>query len=102
MSFTRLWCHVSVVGLDGAELFERDLVGTNAPDMETVDQLARLTLLADRLRGHIVVTELADELRQLLELAGLTVEMQRQTEARKESFGLQMGQEEAHPDDSTI
>jgi hypothetical protein len=102
MGSKRLWCRVSIVGLDGTQLLVRNLAGSDAPDLETVDELARLVLTADRFGGDLIVTELADELRELLDLVGLRVEVERQTKPRKEPFGLEIRQEETHPDDQSI
>jgi hypothetical protein len=71
-----LWCRVSVVGPDGDELARYALQGLGAPDLGAVDLVARLTLVAERLGGDSILTELSAGLRMLLELAGLIVEVE--------------------------
>ncbi|MFI5040631.1 MAG: hypothetical protein ACHQNA_02070 [Acidimicrobiales bacterium] len=106
MAAVQLWCRVTVVGVDGAELARCVLEGAGAPDLSAVDAVARLALAAGRLGGGVVLTELSPDLRALLELAGLRpgvaglrVEVEGQTEFREEPFGVQEGQEEGHPRD---
>ncbi len=64
-----------------------------------MDDVARLALLAGRLGGGIVLTEVSPALRTLLELAGLRVEVEGQAELGEEPLGVQEGQEEGHPGD---
>ncbi len=45
--------------------------GDLSADLETIDCLARLALLARRNGGRIVVRDCSDELRDLIALAGL-------------------------------
>jgi hypothetical protein len=99
MGSARLWCRVGFVGIDGTELFVRRFDGVGPPDISLVDELARLALLAGRLGVEIVVTELADELRELLELTGLVVEVQGQAKAKEEPLRLEGRQEEVHGND---
>jgi len=99
MAGLQLWCRVTIVGPDGAELAGRVLEGPGAPDLGAVDDVARLALLAARLGGGIVLGEVSSLMRELLELAGLGVEVKGQPEGREESFGVQETQEEAHPGD---
>jgi hypothetical protein len=93
------WGLVRVLGPDGAELAVRSLSGGRAPDLESVDLVARLLLQAKRLGGRIVLTEVSPSLWALLELSGLRVEVERQAELGEESLGVQEGQEEAHVGD---
>lgn len=65
------WCRVTVVGPDGAELARCVLMGPGAPDLGAVNDVARLALLAIRLKGGIVLAEVSPGLRALLELTGL-------------------------------
>jgi hypothetical protein len=106
MAAVQLWCRVTVVGVDGAELARCVLEGPGAPDLSAVDDVARLALAAGRLGGAVVLTELSPELRALFELAGLRlgvaglrVEVEGQTEFGEEPVGVQEGQEERHPGD---
>jgi len=66
-----------MVGPDGVALASNVLEGPVAPDMSAVDHVARLALMAKRLGGGVVLTEVCPDLRALLELAGLGVEMER-------------------------
>jgi hypothetical protein len=97
-----LWCRVTVMGPHHVALASCRLEGPALPDLRTVDDVARLALLAKRFGGAIVLADVAPALRALLELSGLCVEVQRQAESREESFGVEQGQEEAHPDDLTL
>jgi len=96
MPAVELWCRVTVVGPDGAELARSVLAGPGAPDLAAVDDVARLALLAGRLGGGIVLADVSPALRALLELAGLCVEVERQAELGEEPLGVQEGQEERH------
>jgi hypothetical protein len=83
MEELRVWCRARVFSSDGSVLVQRVLRGRHAPDLQAVDELAQLALLAHRSRGQLVVDQLASELSELLHLAGLTVEMEREPEARE-------------------
>ena len=65
------WCRVTMVGPDGVALASALLEGPVAPDMDVVDDVARLALLAKRLGGDVLLTEVSRDLRALLELTGL-------------------------------
>jgi hypothetical protein len=99
MATVEQWCRVTVVGRDGAVLARGVLGGPGAPDLSGVDRVARLSLLAGRLGGGIVLAEVAPELRALLELCGLRVEVEGQAERGEQALGVEEGQEEAHPGD---
>jgi len=99
MAVLQLWCRVTVMGADGAELGCWELRGPGEPDLGTVDDVARLALLAQRLGGTVVLAELSPTLRGLLELTGLPVEVEGQAEIGKETLRVQEGQEEGHPGD---
>jgi hypothetical protein len=70
------WCRVTMVGPDGVAMVSALLEGPVAPDMGVVDDVARLALLAKRLGGDVLLTEVSRDLRALLELAGLGVQME--------------------------
>jgi hypothetical protein len=99
MDGLQLWCRVTVMGPDGAELACVVLEGPGGPDLAAVDDVARLTLAAARLGGEITLTDLSPAMGALLELAGLRVEMEGQAELGKEPLGVQEVQEETHPGD---
>jgi hypothetical protein len=99
MAAVQLWCRVRVVRPDGSELAACELHGPGDADLKVVDDVARITLMAGRLGGRIVLSEVSATLRDLLELAGLGVEMERQTELGEETLWVQERQEERHPGD---
>jgi len=99
MATLQRWCQATVVGADGAVLAGCVLAGRGAPDLGAVDEVARLALLAARHEGRVVLAEVSAAMRELLELAGLEVEMEGQSEPRKEPFLIQEGQEEVQPRD---
>ena len=70
------WCRVTTVGPDGVAVASGLLEGPVAPDMSVVDDLARMALMAKRLGGSILLTEVCADLRALLELAGLGLEIE--------------------------
>lgn len=67
-----LWCRVRVVNSCKRVLALEDVAGTGAPDLATVDRIARLALWAKRAGGRLVISELSPRLRELLDLAGLS------------------------------
>ena len=73
--------------------------GSGPPDFGAVDAVARLALLAGRLDARLEVTEVSPAMQELLELAGLPVEVERQAERREEPLGVEESQEEVHPGD---
>jgi anti-anti-sigma regulatory factor len=74
-----------------------------APDIDTVDALARLRLTARRLGAELHVRGVSPELRALLELCGLAgvlhVEAGRQAEQREHPVGVE---EELHARDPSV
>ena len=109
------WCRVTLFGPDGARLAGWDMGAGRPPDLAAVDEVARIALLAARLGGRVVLTQVSDRMRELLGLAGLpievgdapagdrvegsAVEVEGQPELGEEPLGLEEGQEEAHPGD---
>jgi len=98
---SKLWCRVRILGPGGDEIACRVLAGSGDPDIGTVDDVARLGLLASRLGGGMVIAELSAELRALLDMTGLRaelersgVEVERQTELGEEPVRVQKVQEE--------
>jgi hypothetical protein len=88
------WCRVTIVGSDGTELVWCTLAGPGAPDLAAVDCVANLALLAKRLGGGLVMSDVLSELWALLEMAGLRVEMEGQPELGKEPLRVQKSQKE--------
>jgi hypothetical protein len=99
MGEVELWCRVTVVASDGSELARHVLGGTGRPDLEAVDDIARTVLDARRLGAAVVLVDAARDLVALLDLAGLGVEVEGQTERGEEPLGIEEGQEELHPHD---
>ena len=94
-----LWCRVTMVDPDGIALASGVLEGPAAPDIGAVDDVARLALLAKRLGGGLVLTDVSPDLRALVELTGLVVEMEGEPERGEEPLGIQQVQEEGHAGD---
>lgn len=98
------WCRVTVHAHCGVVVRDVVLGGTGAPDIGTLDRVARLSLLGARIRGRTVLADVAPALRELLELAGLSglagcperVEVEREAEGREEALGVEEVEEEAH------
>ena len=65
-----------MVGADGSVLSGRAFGGPGAPDIDAVDQVARLVLRWRRLGARVTLRDVSPEMRELLELAGLAVEME--------------------------
>ncbi len=99
MMAAELWCRVTMVDADGATLVDGVLEGRRAPDLGAVDDLARLALLAKRLGCGIHLADVSPGLRELLELAGLPVEVEGQPEGGEEAFRIQHGQKQHHAGD---
>ncbi len=93
------WCRVRVAGPDGRALATVTLVGSGPPALGAVDRVARLALLAGRLGGRAVVEAASPELRTLLALAALGVEVEGEPECGEQPLGLEERQEEIHPGD---
>jgi hypothetical protein len=99
MPARRTWCHLRVRDAAGKEVTRLVLEGQGSPHLGTIDELARLALLAQRLGGSVALTDVAPELAELLELTGLCLEVQGQPELGEESLRLEEGEEEVHGSD---
>ncbi|MBO0713695.1 MAG: hypothetical protein J2P59_02980 [Acidimicrobiales bacterium] len=64
-----------LMGFDGGELASVPVAGPGAPDLSTVDLLARWQLWARRAGWVITVRELCPELEALVHLAGIGPEL---------------------------
>ena len=84
MADRQLWCRVRLVEPDGTEVARYSLEGYGDPDVTAVDVVARLGLLAGRQGQTPVLEDLSEAMAQLLDLAGLGVDVEGQTEGRKE------------------
>jgi hypothetical protein len=94
-----LWCRVLIVGPDGFGVVEHRFGGPGLPDLGVVDDIARLALRAGRIGGRIILSEVSPALSALLDLSGLGVEMERQTERGEKPVGVQEVQKKLHPGD---
>lgn len=99
MSDCHRWCRISVVEADGVVLATWVLGGPTPAHLGAVDVIARLALLARRAGATIELAGVSPELRELLRLAALPVEVEGQAEGREEPLRVQESQEEAHPGD---
>jgi len=91
----RRWCRISELADDGNRQELGGLEGEGPPDLAVVDELARLALAAVR-RGHrLRLSHVAAELAQLLELAGLRIEVEGEAERGEETLGGHQGEEVA-------
>ena len=96
MTAATRWCRVTLVGPGRTEIGRLVLEGPGLPDLGAVETVARLSLMAGRRGGAIVLADVSPHLRQLLEVAGLEVEVEGEAEGGKESFGVEGMQEETH------
>jgi hypothetical protein len=94
-----LWCRVLVVGPDHTALSRHQLSGPGLPDIGAVDNVARLVLQAGRVGGRIILSDVSPALRALLNLAGLGVEMEWESEGGEEALGVEGGKEKLHTGD---
>ncbi len=60
-----------ILGDPETDLIACDVSALTGPDLETVDALARLTLVSRHLGGQVLLLHAPPELRELLGLAGL-------------------------------
>lgn len=96
MAAVERWCTISIARPDGSRAASFDLAGSCAPDLAAVDLVARLKLVVARLGGKLSITEVSPALASLLQLAGLSIEVQREPELGEEPLGFQQGKEETH------
>ena len=94
------WCRLSVTGPDGRVLAGAVLQGTGAPDLAVVDDVARAALWARRVGATVVLSDVVPELAELLDLAGLGVEVRREPEGGEQALLVEEGEEEGHPPDA--
>lgn len=106
MAAPRPLCRVRVERPDGSVVGDRTLHGFGEPDLDTLDAVARLLLAARRSGERLVVVEAVPALGELLELAGLPVEVEvevgGQPEAGKHLTGVEQVEEEAHLGDAAV
>ena len=95
-----LWCQLTVTGRDGRVLARVVLQGTGEPDLATVDQVARVALWARRMGAEVRAGDIAPQLGELLDLAGLGVQVEGEPEGGEKPLGVEEGEEELHPRDA--
>jgi hypothetical protein len=96
MVASRWRCLIDFVGRDDTVWATRVFTGHGDPDLADVEEIAKLQLSATRLGGHIVLDAVCPLLLELVELAGLPVEVRGETEQREDLLGTQ---ERVDPDD---
>jgi hypothetical protein len=101
MADARQWCRIEIVRGDGTPLTAFGVGGGGRPDLAAVDTIAHLALLARRAGARMTLVDVSPELRSLVELAGLALEMEREAEGGEEALWVQEVEEEVHPRDST-
>jgi hypothetical protein len=99
MGRRQCWCRITVRGPDGAVLGGFTLDGACDPDLAAVDDVARVALQAARLGGRITLRDVSPAMRALLDLAGLGVEMEGQSEPAEQPPAVVDREEHGHPDD---
>ena len=92
----KTWCRVIVLGPDGSAVASWPVLGPGHPDLSVVDGLARLQLNARRRGNHVLLADVCDDLRDLLDLAGLRREVCRQADDAQSPSGAD---ENAEPGD---
>ncbi len=104
MAAPRPLCRVRVERPDGTIASDRTLHGFGEPDLDTLDAVARLLLAARRSGERLVVVEAVPALCELLELAGLPVDVEvgGQPEAGEDLTGIEQVEEEAHLGDAAV
>jgi len=93
MAVLQRWCRATVVRRDGTVFGEYVFEGAGRPDLGVVDDVARLALFATRVGGRVALFDVSTEMRELLDLVGLRVEVEGQSKLREQSLGIQEGQE---------
>lgn len=101
------WCRLRVERPAGTVVARRTLHGFGPPDLEAVDTLARLLLIARRHGALVAVEDARPELHELLELSGLAglalgVEPGGEAELGEHLAGVEQVEEEAHLGDPPL
>lgn len=92
-------CRATVIGDGGCHTCTWVVRGRGRPDIASVDAVARAMLSARRLGYRLQVVSVTSALGELLVLAGLVVEVEREPEGGKEPLGIEEAEEEAEPPD---
>jgi len=84
MAERQVWCRVRLMAPGGDEAGRYSLEGFGDPDLTAIDVVARLGLLAGRQDQRLVLEEVSEAMARLLDLAGLSVEVEGQPEGREQ------------------
>ena len=76
MGGCRRWCRVTLVDPQGEIVAGWALAGEANPGLEAVDLIGRWAVVARRAGAKVRIVDACSELRELLELAGLPVEVE--------------------------
>lgn len=101
-SWMARWCRMVAIAQDGTALGVWLLEGSGLPGLPALAEVAERALEARRAGGRLVLDAATSELAELIELAGLPVEVRRQAEGREQSLGVDEVEEEGHLGDPTI
>jgi hypothetical protein len=97
-----LWCRLCVLDGEGRVSGREALEGAGAPDLGAVEEIARRALAAARRGGRLVLVDVAPEMRELLDLVELPVEVEGEPERREQALRIEEGQEERHLGDLAL
>jgi hypothetical protein len=84
-----IWCRLLVLDREGSVSRRETLEGTGAPDLGSVEEIARRALAAARCGGRLVLVEVAPEMRELLDLVELPVEVEGEPESREQALRIE-------------
>jgi hypothetical protein len=85
----QLWCRVVVRWPGNGARLVGAIGGVGRPDLGAVDRLARWALAARRSGADLVMPEVCDEMRKLLELAGLPSQVRGEVEDREDPLRVE-------------
>lgn len=92
-----VWCRVTVVAPGGSARSTWLVRGHGAPDLGVVDRLARLQLSVVRRGDALLLTDVAADLAELLDLVGLRWQMSGQPERREDVLDVEEGMDRLDP-----
>jgi len=98
-----VWCRMEMLGVGGSSTPSVVVIGgAGRPDLAAVAELAYWTLHAKGAGRRLVIGYLAPDLADLLDLVGLSAEVQGKTEGWEEAHGVQRLQEEGELGDLPV
>lgn len=77
MGVNRCWCRFSLLDAQGSVVAGGELAGPILPDIGAVNVIARLALIAKQTGTTFHLADACPELLELIELAGLPVQVER-------------------------